>query len=115
MDEILERARALGEKIAQHESCERLKRAWAAVEADPDASAVEQEFTEQATRLQASLEAGEEPGPQHEQIEQRLQEMVDRNPLLSEYLEAQGEFREVMEQVDRALGEAIGFDLEIDE
>lgn len=114
MDEILERARSLGEAIAQHPLCGRLKDAWAAVEADADASRLEAAFTDEATRLQARLDAGEEPGPRMERAEQRLQEMIDSNAKLAAYLDAQTEFRELMEKVDNALGEAIGFDLEID-
>lgn len=114
MDEILARARQLGDAIAQHPSCARLKDAWAAVEADPEASRLEASFAEEAARLQARLDGGEEPGPHIEKAEERLQEMVDSNEKLSNYLDAQAEFREIMEQVDHAIGESLGFDLEID-
>lgn len=114
MDEILQRARSLGEAIAQHPLCARLKDAWAAVEADPETAQLEASFTDEATRLQARLDAGEEPGPRMERAEQRLQEMIDSNATLAAYLDVQGEFRDLMEKVDDTIGEAIGFDLEID-
>ena len=107
MEKIIELSRQLGQEIAHDPRYLKLKSSIEALEADEEARGAHEEFVELAAALERIEEAGEataQGGP----LESRLDELAERHPALSEFLEAQSEFSGLMQDVFSTIDGVLG-------
>ena len=116
MEKIIDLSQQLGQEIALDARYLNLRSSIEALEADEDARAAHEEFVELAAALERIEDAGEETA-QGGPLEERLDDLAERHPVLNGFLEAQSEFsglmQEVFSTIDGVLG--LGGDEEEDE
>ena len=108
MDDILKRAKELGQAIAAHERCQALKQAAKALKADEEAKQIEKEYARAARVLQEKSAAGEPLEPEEKRREADLRSKTVAHPLIRELLKAQADFAELMQETNAKLESAIG-------
>lgn len=106
MQNILEKARELGQAIAESDEQTNMRTAEDAVMEDAQASALMQEYSELKVQVQDMLES---ESPDEEALSQksdRLQEAQDQLnalPLVQQMLETRGAFAQMMAQVNQVI------------
>ena len=107
MDDILQLASDLGERIANHERFQKLRATESAVQADEVAGDLVKSSDAQRRKI-AELEAKQqpvEPADKHEMM--RLDEAIRENENLQGLVQAQADFMELMNKVNRAIREKL--------
>ena len=107
MEDILKRAKELGEAIATHERCQALKQAVHALKADEEARQLDQEYSAAARVLQEKAAAGKPLEPEEKRLEADLRSKTIAHPVIRELLKAQADFAELMQQTNATLESAI--------
>lgn len=110
MDEILSRAKALGEAIAAHERCKAIKQAGKALNDDEEATKLQKEYAEAAQALQEKAIAGQPLEPEEKRREEDLRKQVAAHPVIRDFLRAQVDFAELMQKANATLEDAIGLE-----
>ncbi len=110
MEDILKRAKELGEAIAAHERCQALKQAARALRADEEAKQLDKEYADAAQVLQKKSAAGEPLEPEEKRLEADLRSKTVAHPVIRELLRAQADFAELMQKTNATLESAIGLE-----
>ena len=110
MDEILKRAKALGEAIAAHERCQAIKQAGDALKNDEEATRLQQEYSDAAHGLREKEMTGQPLEPDEKRAEAELRAKVAAHPVIREFLKAQVDFAELMQKANATLEDAIGLE-----
>ena len=106
MQNILEKARELGQAIAESEEQQKMQNAEAAVMQDAQASALMREFSDLKAEVQQMLGA---ESPDEETLQarsdrlQEVQDQLNELPLIQELLETRGAFSQMMSQVNQVI------------
>ena len=103
MQEILAKARDLGQTILASSVFKKLRDLEGSVLKDPEATRVIKEFEEAMTALQAKQERSEPISPEEKRQVQTLQEQVATNQDIQGLARAQAEYRALMEAVNEAI------------
>jgi cell fate (sporulation/competence/biofilm development) regulator YlbF (YheA/YmcA/DUF963 family) len=114
MEKINELSQQLGNEIATDPRYLKLKSSIEALEADEEARGAHEEFVELAAALERIEDAGEstaQGGP----LEQRLEELAERHPALDQFLDAQTEFSNLMQEVFSTIDGVLGLGDEEDD
>ena len=110
MEDILKRARELGEAIAAHERCTALLAAAKGLKEDDEAGRLEKEYGEAAKVLQDKSDAGAPLEPEDKRREADLRSQMAAHPLIRDFLKIQADFAQMMQQVNATLESAIGLE-----
>ena len=108
MDQLLNLASKLGKLIAEHERFRKLRAAENAVNADAQTRSLVEALEAQRRKI-ADLEAKLQPvEPEDKHELQRLTEVVHANPKLQALAEAQADYFELMNKIDREIRSKLG-------
>ncbi len=110
MERLVEIARQLGKKIADHERTTLLKQAQKAVNDDPDAVEIIQNYQNQAQKIR-QLELDKKPievADKH--LLADLEAKIGTHPKLTELTKRQVDFVEMMQKVKAAIDKQIQLD-----
>ena len=106
MQEVFQRASALGEAIQRSDEYRAMRASEAAVMADPEAARAMGEFLERKSQVEAQLSA-EQPDhaalAEHSQALQGLQDALGAMELVRQMSQARAAFTEMMRQVNQVL------------
>jgi len=108
MQDILDMARQLGQKIAQDSRTLNFKKAQQSLHSDPEADRLLKAYQEQAQKLQTLEKQGKpiEVADKHKLRDAEL--ALGSNPNMQEYLRSQIEFLELMRKVREAVDKELG-------
>jgi len=107
MELLLEMARCLGAKIAEHERTSLLKTAQQAVNDDTEARELIMAYQEQAEKIQ-QLELAHKPIEVEDKHKlQEIEQKISLNEKLKELTRRQVDFVEMMQKVKRAIDEQL--------
>ena len=110
MERLIELARQLGKRIAAHERTALLKQAQKAVNDDPDAGEIIQNYQNQAQKIR-QLELDKKPievADKH--LLSELETKIGTHPKLTELTKRQVNFVEMMQKVKTAIDQQIQLD-----
>jgi len=110
MEQILNKAKQLGEAIAAHERCRAFDQAAKALKADAEAKQLEQDYAESAKVLSEKSAAGQPLEPEEKRREADLRKRMAAHPLIRDFLKAQVDFAELMQKTNATLEDAIGLE-----
>lgn len=105
--EIFEKAEILAAAIAQSSELSNLKSTEQAMFADEQAQQIISEFQEEQQRLSDLQSEGKELSDQDKHAIDALEEKVENQPLIAAYLQAQGQFTQMLDSINAILGNAI--------
>ena len=108
---ILDLARQLGQALAASEEYAAYKRAQAEVEKNLAAQFMLRDFRTRQFEVEKAKLAGSFKPEMVKELEEKAQ-IVAANPIVREYLAAEAAFGQLMLEVQRILGEAVGIDLD---
>ena len=106
MNEILEKARELGEAIIESEEFKALKKAELEQENDEEAMALLKEYSELRTSLAQEIQKGDVSEDEMSAIREKLEEAYEKvttNDHITAYINAQREFQTVLDQMNRII------------
>lgn len=107
LNEIVEKAKALGELIARHSRLQAYAAARKAIDADPAAQRLLRDYARQADHMR-ELEAAQKPiGVEDKRRLAELEQQFAANDLLKQLMRAQADFVEMMGHVNRAMEEPL--------
>lgn len=104
MDDILEDAKRLGERIAAHARTAALKEATTAVEGDVEARRLQEEYARATAEFHHLEEEGRPIEPDLKRRLIDLQSKIRRSDVLQRLLRAHADFAEMMDGVQHAIG-----------
>ena len=105
---VIEKARQLGEEIANSKELLEMREAEFMMTKDPEAMGIIQKFNEKQRIFRTIQEQGLElTDSQKREAEALENEMLD-NPYIYSFFKAQQNFEKVLEQINNIIGEAIG-------
>ena len=108
MEQLLNLASRLGKLIAEHERFKKLRAAENAVNADAETRGLVEALEAQRNKI-ADLEAKLQPvEPEDKHELQRLTDAVHVNPKLQALAEAQADYFELMNKIDREIRSRLG-------
>lgn len=108
---IIEKAADLGVALSNSEEFKRLQAAKAAMDADNTVNTLMSEYTSKQEEMVSMLENATADGTTVSDISRDLEDIQNRlmgNPVFSEMLEAQNQFANLMNQVNKVIGAYIG-------
>ncbi|SDC26912.1 MULTISPECIES: YlbF family regulator [unclassified Candidatus Frackibacter] len=112
---IIEKAEALGEEIVDSAEYTKLKKAEEVMHSDDDAKALLDEFQAKQKQLQMAQMNGQQVTQEQQQELQALQGKMQQNESIKSFMEAQQQFGQVMESINKVLTNFIeGKDAEAD-
>jgi len=103
MDRIEALTRKLGEALAGHERCVRLREASRAFQADAAAQKLREEYDAVITKLQEKLRQGLALEPEEKRAEADLRARVAASVTIQALLRAQADFQQLMHEVQATL------------
>ncbi|MFW5995739.1 MAG: YlbF family regulator [Halanaerobiaceae bacterium] len=104
---IMEKAKTLGQELAESEEYEQLKDAEEKMYEDEDAKNLLDSFESAQKRMQMAQANGQQPGPSQQQKLQTLQSQMQDNGMIKSYMEAQKQFNQVMKTVNQVISEQL--------
>ncbi len=107
MDEILKRARELGEMVSKHPYYDNLRQAEEAVQKDADARSLVQSFEQQQDKIMRLASERRPIEPEDKRRISDLQQRVMSHPLLKRLYAAQVDFKHLMDKLNRAIQEGL--------
>ncbi len=107
MDDPIDLAKRLGDLLAAHPRTKALRDATAAVEADPEARRLQEEYARAAEEMHDLEHEGKPIEPERKRLLVTLGDQVRRSAALQRLLKAHADFAELMDGVQRAIGEAV--------
>ena len=105
---VYDEAHSLAKAVKESNEFREFDRMRKAIDADKEASDMLKELQELQMQLQAAQLAGQEPDKDLFSRFQSLSTMVATKPLAAQYLQAQGAFMVMMNDVFSIIGEAMG-------
>jgi len=103
MDELISMARQLGKKLAAHERTAKLKAAQKAINDDPTANQLVQDYQKQVEKIH-KLEREVKPiEPEDKRLLAELETKISTNELIAELTRHQADFVEMMQKVKQAI------------
>ncbi len=100
---VYDKAYELTKAIKESSEFKALKSAVEAVNADPDAKRMMDEFKEKQMKLQEHIFSGEEPSEEESKKLEKLYEVINLNPLIGKLMETERHLHVIMEDVNRIL------------
>ncbi|UVI31884.1 YlbF family regulator [Paenibacillus spongiae] len=104
---VYDKAYELADALKAGEEAKALKEALQAVEADPDAKRMMDDFREKQEKLQQLIMSGEEPSPGEMEKMNKLYELISLNPHVNRLFEAERRFSVIYDDVNRIMSEAL--------
>ena len=104
---IEEKAKELAEEITQSAEFQEMKQAEEAVMDDEDASQLMEELESVQKRVQMAQMNGQEIDSQQQKKIQNLKAKMQQNPEIKEFINAQQEFNQMMENVNEIISSSI--------
>lgn len=111
MSEILDLARRLGQALAGSPEYAAYKKAQAEVEGNVAAQFMLRDFRTRQFEVEKAKLSGTFTPELVRELQEKAQ-IVAANPVVRDYLEAEARFGNLMMDVQRLIGEAVGIDLE---
>lgn len=105
--DIMEKAEALAAAIAQSTELDNLRATEKAMIADEHAQQLIAKFQEEQQRLYDLQAQGQELSEQDKNAIDDMEQKVEKNPLISAYLQAQSSFSQMLDSVNAVLASAI--------
>ena len=106
MDEVLEQAQKLAGLLASHERTKAFHDAAAAVQADPEASRIQEAYATALEEVHRREAAGQPIEPEQKRAVMAAQDQVRRSAVLMRMLKAHAEYVELMDAVQAILSGA---------
>jgi cell fate (sporulation/competence/biofilm development) regulator YlbF (YheA/YmcA/DUF963 family) len=106
-DDVIEEAARLGARIAGHARTEALKDASAAVQSDPAARRLQEDYARELEDLRDREAGGRPVEPEQKRRLASLGEDIRRSAPLQRLLKAHADFAEMMDGVQRAISGAV--------
>ena len=106
MNEIMEKARELGEAIIESEEYKALKKAELEQEQDEEAMALLKEYSELRTSLAMEIQKGDVSEDEMASIREKLEEAYEKvttNDHITAYINAQRDFQTVLDQMNQII------------
>ena len=103
-DQILQKARELGELIAEHDASKKLADVLSQLEKDQDAQRALNDYNRHLQTLAEKQQEGKPIEVADKQQLETLQKQVVTNPILSRFQMAQMDYVDLMRKVDEAMG-----------
>jgi cell fate (sporulation/competence/biofilm development) regulator YlbF (YheA/YmcA/DUF963 family) len=107
MEDALAAAAELGRRIAQDEAFRRLRAAEDAVQGDAASQKILEEFDRQRRKIEALERARKPVEPEDKREMIRLSDAVHSAPQLQGLVRAQADYMELMNQVNKAIQQAL--------
>lgn len=105
---VIDKAKQLGEEIANSKELKEMREAELMMTKDPEALNIIQNFNEKQRVFRTIQEQGLElTDSQKKEVEDLESRMID-NPFIYNFFRAQQTFEKVLEQINNIIGEAIG-------
>ncbi|MFW6060206.1 MAG: YlbF family regulator [Phycisphaeraceae bacterium] len=103
-DQILQKARELGELISKHESAKKLEDVLKRLEQDSDAQRVLNDYNRHLQALSEKQQQGQPIEVEDKHKLEQLQKQVVTNKVLRDFQSAQMDYVDLMRRVDEAMG-----------
>ena len=107
MDEVIALVEKLAATIVANPRTKAFREATVAVEADPAARQLQEEYAAAVGEVREREHNGQPVEPEHKRALAALGERIRKSPLLQTFLRANLEFNEMMDAVQHTLGGAI--------
>ncbi len=107
MDDILEQARRLGQRIRKHPYYRRLREADAKVREDPEATKALEAYNQTATAIQEKEQKGEPVEVEEKRNLDTLRDTVVANETVKAFSQAQADYADLMRRMNEAIFQAI--------
>ncbi|TYP71179.1 YlbF family regulator [Paenibacillus methanolicus] len=104
---VYDKAYDLAKALTDGEEAKALKAAQAAVDADPEAKRLMDDFRERQAQLQQQIMAGEEPSEDVMAGLSEQYESIARHPLIGRLFDAERRFSAVFDDVNRIISDAL--------
>ncbi|MFB9327503.1 YlbF family regulator [Paenibacillus aurantiacus] len=104
---VYDKAYDLAKALTDGEEAKVLKAAQAAVDADPEAKRLMDDFRERQAQLQQQIMAGEEPAEDAMAGLSERYETIARHPLIGQLFDAERRFSAVFDDVNRIISDAL--------
>lgn len=105
--QIFEKAEILAAAIAKSSELSNLRSTEQAMFADDQAQQIIAEFQEEQQRLSDLQLEGKELSEEDKKAIDAMEERVETHPLIAAYLQAQGQFTQMLDSINAILGNAI--------
>lgn len=105
--EVFEKAQALGQAIADSDVLEEVRAAERRIQLDPTAQDLFEEMQNLQQQAQQAQMSGEQLSPQVQNQLQQVKMKMQGNDTCKEWLEAQEQFSNLMQEINRTIGEAM--------
>ncbi len=105
--EVFERAKALGQAIANTDILEEVRAAERRIQLDPQAQDLFQEMQDLQQKVQQAQMSGEPLSPQVQNQMQQVKMQMQGNDTCKKWLDAQEEFSNMMQEINQTIGEAM--------
>lgn len=103
MDELISMAQQLGKKLAAHERTAKLKAAQKAINDDPAASQLVQEYQKQVEKIHKLEQEVKPVEPEDKRLLAELEGKIGTNALFADLTRYQADFVEMMQKVKQAI------------
>jgi cell fate (sporulation/competence/biofilm development) regulator YlbF (YheA/YmcA/DUF963 family) len=107
MNDVTDLVEKLAAAIVENHRTKAFREATAAVEADPDARQLQEEYAAAVGEVREREHNGQPVEPEQKRTLAALGERIRKSPLLQKFLRANLEFNEMMDAVQHTLGAAI--------
>jgi len=105
--DIMEKARALADAIADSGELETLRDAEVKMFNEPSAQSIIEEFQGVQQKIHETYAKGEEPGDELKQEAKRIEEKMQANSAIAAYIDAQQKFERLLQSVNTVISNAI--------
>ena len=110
MEEVLKLAEQLGRAVAETERYKAMRTAEKAVAADPEAKALDEEYTRVAMKIQELEVAGKPIEPEDKRALQSAKEKLAADPKIQELTRAWADYNEMIARINSLVFEKLGKD-----
>lgn len=104
---VIEKAKTLGEAIANSKELEELKNSEARMSVDPAASDIIKEFQAKQQELQQLQMQGQQMTDDHKKSVELIEGKMKSNESISSYMEAQQNFEKLLQEVNQIISASI--------
>jgi len=103
MEELISMAQQLGKKLAAHERTAKLKAAQKALNNDPDASQLVQDYQKQVDKIHKLEQEVKPIEPEDKRLLAELEGKIAANAMFADLTRRQADFVEMMQKVKQAI------------
>lgn len=104
---IYDKAHELAKALKETPEFIELKQAKQAIEADPDAKRMLQDFRTQQVELQEKMMAGEMPPQEEMEKAEKLFQILNMNPIINSMFDAERRLSVIMQDINRIITEPL--------